>query len=61
MLLEHFTRALPQLTDVGGVRAIPFMQVILALTSDLDADSDKDKAALDDLLAALISALDMKV
>ena len=61
LLLDHLTRALPQLREVGGVRAIPFMQVVLALTSDLESDLDKDKATLDALLTALIGQLDMQV
>jgi len=59
MLLERLLQHLPQLHNVGGVRAIPYMQVILMLTSDLDGDDDKDKGALDDLLAQLIAELGM--
>ncbi|KAJ8300177.1 hypothetical protein KUTeg_021696 [Tegillarca granosa] len=43
----------------GGVRAIPFMQVLLMLTSDLDSEEEKDKAALDNLLMTLVKALDL--
>lgn len=35
------------------------MQVILMLTSDLDGEDEKDKGALDDLLAQLIAELGM--
>ncbi|KAG7276340.1 hypothetical protein CRUP_032395 [Coryphaenoides rupestris] len=59
MLLERLLQHLPQLHNVGGVRAIPYMQVILMLTSDLDGEDDKDKGALDDLLARLIAELGM--
>ncbi|XP_030194560.1 E3 ubiquitin-protein ligase UBR4 isoform X5 [Gadus morhua] len=59
MLLERLLQHLPQLHNVGGVRAIPYMQVILMLTSDLDGEDDKDKGALDDLLALLIAELGM--
>ncbi|KFM56803.1 E3 ubiquitin-protein ligase UBR4, partial [Stegodyphus mimosarum] len=59
MLLEKMLNYLPELSEVGGVRAIPFMQVILMLTSDLVGEEEKDCAALAKLLPALISALDM--
>lgn len=59
MLLERLLQHLPQLHNVGGVQAIPYMQVILMLTSDLDGEDDKDKGALDDLLAQLIAELGM--
>jgi hypothetical protein len=52
---------LPQLQDVGGVRCIPFMQVILMLSTDLDGSDDRDKASLDNLLTALIAQLGMLV
>ena len=61
LLLQHFTHALPRVRDVGGVRALPLMQVILSLTTDLDPDSDKDATAFDALLRALIEQLDMRV
>ncbi|KAM6434914.1 E3 ubiquitin-protein ligase UBR4 isoform 2-T2 [Liasis olivaceus] len=59
MLLERLLQTLPQLRNVGGVRAIPYMQVILMLTTDLDGDEEKDKGALDNLLAQLIAELCM--
>uniref|UniRef100_W5MAW8 Ubiquitin protein ligase E3 component n-recognin 4 n=1 Tax=Lepisosteus oculatus TaxID=7918 RepID=W5MAW8_LEPOC len=59
MLLERLLQHLPQLHSVGGVRAIPYMQVILMLTADLDGDDEKDKGALDDLLSQLIAELGM--
>lgn len=59
MLLERLLQHLSQLHNVGGVQAIPYMQVILMLTSDLDGEDEKDKGALDDLLAQLIAELGM--
>ena len=59
MLLERLLQHLPLLHCVGGVHAIPYMQVVLMLTSDLDGEDDKDKGALDDLLAQLIAELGM--
>lgn len=57
MLLERLLQHLSHLHNVGGVQAIPYMQVILMLTSDLDGEDEKDKGALDDLLAQLIAEL----
>uniref|UniRef100_A0A3Q2Q7B9 E3 ubiquitin-protein ligase UBR4-like domain-containing protein n=1 Tax=Fundulus heteroclitus TaxID=8078 RepID=A0A3Q2Q7B9_FUNHE len=57
MLLERLLQHLSQLHNVGGVQAIPYMQVVLMLTSDLDGEDEKDKGALDDLLAQLIAEL----
>lgn len=59
LLLEKMLTYLPELGEVGGVRAIPFMQVILMLTSDLSGDEEKDCAALAKLLPALINVLDI--
>uniref|UniRef100_A0A8C5JL41 Ubiquitin protein ligase E3 component n-recognin 4 n=1 Tax=Junco hyemalis TaxID=40217 RepID=A0A8C5JL41_JUNHY len=59
MLLERLLQNLPQLRNVGGVRAIPYMQVILMLTTDLDGEDEKDKGALDNLLSQLIAELGM--
>ncbi|KFO19168.1 E3 ubiquitin-protein ligase UBR4 [Fukomys damarensis] len=59
MLLERLLQTLPQLRNVGGVRAIPYMQVILMLTTDLDGEDEKDKGALDNLLSQLIAELGM--
>lgn len=59
LLLERLLQHLSQLHNVGGVQAIPYMQVILMLTSDLDGEDEKDKGALDDLLAQLIAELGM--
>ncbi|XP_071948294.1 E3 ubiquitin-protein ligase UBR4-like isoform X1 [Antedon mediterranea] len=59
MLLDRFLQYLPELRDVGGVRAIPFMQVILMLSSDLDLEEDKDCGAMDNLLVAMLGELNM--
>ncbi|XP_069467171.1 E3 ubiquitin-protein ligase UBR4 isoform X2 [Ambystoma mexicanum] len=59
MLLERLLQTLPLLRGVGGVRAIPYMQVVLMLTTDLDGDDEKDKGALDNLLSQLIAELAM--
>lgn len=59
ILLEKLLQYLPELREVGGVRAIPFMQVILMLSSDLVGEEERDRAALDNLLTAVISELDI--
>ncbi|MGH0168045.1 UNVERIFIED_CONTAM: hypothetical protein FKN15_073672 [Acipenser sinensis] len=59
ILLERLLQHLPQLHNVGGVRAIPYMQVLLMLTADLDGEDEKDKGALDELLSQLIAELCM--
>ncbi|KAM9298998.1 E3 ubiquitin-protein ligase UBR4 [Gastrophryne carolinensis] len=57
MLLERLLQSMNNLRNVGGVRAIPYMQVVLMLTADLDGEDEKDKGALDNLLSRLISEL----
>ncbi|KAM8927577.1 E3 ubiquitin-protein ligase UBR4 isoform 2-T2 [Pelodytes ibericus] len=57
MLLERLLQSMNNLRAVGGVRAIPYMQVVLMLTADLDGDDEKDKGALDSLLSQLIAEL----
>ena len=57
MILDQLLSYTPRLRNVGGVRCIPFMQVILMLTTDLDAREEKDKAILDKLLTTLIAEL----
>ena len=43
------------------VRCIPFMQVVLMLTTDLEATEDKDRAILDKLLQVFIGELKLDV
>ncbi|XP_060554667.1 E3 ubiquitin-protein ligase UBR4-like, partial [Ruditapes philippinarum] len=58
-LLEKLLQFLPSVSKQGGVAAIPFMQVLLMLTSDLDAEEEKDRTALDNMLQALLVELDL--
>jgi E3 ubiquitin-protein ligase UBR4 len=44
-----------EIQSVGGVRAIPFLQLVLSLAFELDGDSDRDKATLDSLLSSLLT------
>ncbi len=56
-ILKELLGYVPKLKDVGGVRSIPFMQVILVLTTDLDANEEKDMAVLDKLLQTLLAEI----
>jgi E3 ubiquitin-protein ligase UBR4 len=58
-LLERLTEYLPKLRNVDGVRAIPFLQVVLQLTTDLDGHSERDRACFNSLLAAIIIELQL--
>ncbi|RZB39229.1 zf-UBR domain containing protein [Asbolus verrucosus] len=58
-LLERLTEYLPKLRNVDGVRAIPFLQVVLQLTSDLDGHSERDRSCFNSLLAAIIIELQL--
>ncbi|ELU10961.1 hypothetical protein CAPTEDRAFT_154354 [Capitella teleta] len=59
LLLERLSQFVPELREVGGVRSIPFMQVLLMLTTDIDNEDDRDKKALDGLLTILLTELNM--
>lgn len=59
-LLERLIEYIPKLRNVDGVRSIPFLQVVLQLTTDLDGHSDRDKACLNSLLAAIIVELQIQ-
>lgn len=47
------------LENANGQQAIPLMQVILMLTSDLDGTQDSDQAVMQKLLTALIDRLEI--
>ncbi|XP_046403829.1 E3 ubiquitin-protein ligase UBR4 isoform X2 [Ischnura elegans] len=57
LLLERLVRYVPRLKKVGGLRSIPFMQVILMLTCDLDGEEEKDRKVAESLLNALVLEL----
>ncbi|XP_059140958.1 E3 ubiquitin-protein ligase UBR4-like isoform X2 [Physella acuta] len=57
--LETLLNYFPEVQKVGGVRSVPFMQVLLMLTTDLESDEDKDRAALDLFLTTVIKELDL--
>uniref|UniRef100_A0A2C9K8S7 UBR-type domain-containing protein n=1 Tax=Biomphalaria glabrata TaxID=6526 RepID=A0A2C9K8S7_BIOGL len=54
-LLQYFS----EVQKVGGVRSVPFMQVLLMLTTDLEPEEDRDRAALDLFLTTIIQKLDL--
>lgn len=59
LLLERLLEYMPELRQVGGVRAIPYMQVILMLSSDLDLEEEKDQESLDHLLETMLKELEI--
>ncbi|KAJ8734252.1 hypothetical protein PYW07_014803 [Mythimna separata] len=59
-LLSAALDALPSLRYLPGVRAIPFVQVVLMLAGDLDSIVDGDRAVLDRLLELLVTELDIQ-
>ncbi len=60
LMLEELLKHFPRLRDVGGVRSIPFMQVLLMLTTDLDSKEERDRVVLDKLLKTLIEELNIQ-
>ena len=60
MFLERLVIYVNDVQTMGGLRAIPFMQVLLMLTSDLDSEEEKDRASLDSLLSTLIAQLNIQ-
>lgn len=58
-LLDSLVQRVPSLSSVGGVTTIPFFQVLLMLTSDLDGNESRDRASLDAVLSALVTQLNM--
>ncbi|XP_015606097.1 protein purity of essence isoform X2 [Cephus cinctus] len=60
LLLDKLVQFIPNLTNVSGVLAIPFMQVVLMLTSDLDGQEERDKACVKGLLQVLVKELEME-
>lgn len=55
-VLQHLVERAPTLRNHDGVHVIPFMQVLLMLTADLDGEEEKDKAVVE----ALLRGLDVK-
>lgn len=58
-VLERMIDKLDKLDNVGGVQAIPFMQVVHMLTMDLDGNSELGQRVMYKLLSAFIKKLEM--
>lgn len=58
-ILEKMIDKLDKLDNVGGVQAIPFMQVIHLLTMDLDGSSELGQRVMYKLLTVFIKKLEM--
>merc|ERR1719410_300036 len=54
VLLERLVAGMGQLREVGGARCIPYMQLVLALATDLEQGEGRERAALDSLLSRLV-------
>ncbi|OWR51411.1 purity of essence [Danaus plexippus plexippus] len=59
-LLSAALDTIPTLRTLPGVRAIPFIQVVLMLAGDLDSSIEADRAVLDRLLEVLVAELDIQ-
>ncbi|XP_052737360.1 protein purity of essence isoform X1 [Bicyclus anynana] len=59
-LLSAALETLPTLRRLPGVRAIPFVQVVLMLAGDLDSSVETDRVVLERLLDVLVAELDIR-
>ena len=57
VLLERLVSGMSGLRQVGGARCIPYMQLVLALASDLDQGEGRERATMDSLLGRLVGEL----
>ncbi|KAF2363969.1 E3 ubiquitin ligase UBR4 [Trinorchestia longiramus] len=60
-LLDALTTRLQRLQQLGGIAAIPTLQVILMLSTDLDPRNSRDRVTLDALLNGLVASLDLNL
>lgn len=58
-ILEKMIDKLDKLDNVGGVQAIPFMQIIHLLTMDLNGNSELGQRVMNKLLTVFIKKLEM--
>ncbi|CAH1119052.1 unnamed protein product [Phaedon cochleariae] len=58
-LLERLIEYLPKLRNIDGARAIPFLQVVLQLTADLDGNCERDRSCLNSLLTVTVAELQL--
>ncbi|CAB0040844.1 unnamed protein product, partial [Trichogramma brassicae] len=60
VILDKLTEFLPNLVSVPGVQVIPFMQVLLMLTSDLDGQDERDQTCFEKLLNYFVKELNLE-
>ncbi|XP_067624888.1 protein purity of essence isoform X2 [Eurosta solidaginis] len=58
-ILENIILNINTLDNCNGVQAIPLIQVILMLTTDLNGNNERDQKVLNDLLSALVDYVEM--
>ncbi|XP_023302423.2 protein purity of essence [Lucilia cuprina] len=58
-ILESIISNINTLDDCNGLQAIPLIQVILMLTTDLNGNNERDQKILNDLLTALVDYVEM--
>ena len=59
LLLKLLLKHVPELKDKGGVQSIPFLQVLLYLSSHL-GNNDDDRETLNSMLQCLVDFLDLQ-
>lgn len=59
LLLEKLINYIPNLKNVNGVRIVPFIQVILVISTDLEGNNEKDRACLELLIKTIVTELQM--
>jgi E3 ubiquitin-protein ligase UBR4 len=59
LILNRLIGNFKALDNVSGAQAIPFLQVILMLTTDIDGSQESDQMVLTKLLTALVDRLEM--
>lgn len=57
--MESIIANLSTLDDCNGLQAIPLIQVILMLSTDLNGSNERDQRILNDLLTGLVSYVGM--
>ena len=57
--MESIIANLTALDNCNGLQAIPLIQVILMLTTDLNGNNERDQKILNDLLTALVEYVEM--
>lgn len=58
-ILESIIANLNALDDCNGLQAIPLIQVILMLSTDLNGSNERDQRILNDLLTGLVTYVGM--